>query len=174
MPLPIRPMAALAGAWSRLGLPPRLSAEQVLRLAEDKAFSYESARRDWGYSPRGWREGLTAEVRLLRDAGSLVALGRRCHRRSAVGLCRGWLLLRSGKKRREGACEEEAGLLLRALVQVDRVDEVLVRRLQGLSRPGLEIHELQATVAGRCARRARCSGSAMRASTKGLSVKVGR
>ena len=71
VPLPIRPMAALAGAWRRLGLPPRVSAEQVLRLAEDKAFSYESARRDWGYSPRGWREGLTAEVRLLRDAGWL-------------------------------------------------------------------------------------------------------
>jgi uncharacterized protein YbjT (DUF2867 family) len=69
--LPIRPMATLAGAWSRLGLPPRISAEQVLRLAEDKAFSYESARHDWGYSPRGWREGLTAEVRLLRDAGLL-------------------------------------------------------------------------------------------------------
>jgi uncharacterized protein YbjT (DUF2867 family) len=69
--LPIRPMAALAGAWSRLGLPPRVSAEQVLRLAEDKAFSYEHARRDWGYSPRGWREGLATEVRLLRDSGLL-------------------------------------------------------------------------------------------------------
>jgi uncharacterized protein YbjT (DUF2867 family) len=67
VPLPIRPMAAVAGAWSRVGLPPRISAEQVLRLAEDKAFSYESARRDWGYAPRGWREGLAAEVRLLRD-----------------------------------------------------------------------------------------------------------
>jgi nucleoside-diphosphate-sugar epimerase len=69
--LPIRPMAALAEAWFRVGLPPRISAEQVLRLGEDKAFSYDSARRDWGYSPRGWREGLATEVRLLRDSGLL-------------------------------------------------------------------------------------------------------
>jgi uncharacterized protein YbjT (DUF2867 family) len=69
--LPIRPMAAVAGVWSRLGLPPRVSTEQVLRLAEDKAFSYENARQDWGYSPRGWREGLAIEVRLLRDSGLL-------------------------------------------------------------------------------------------------------
>jgi uncharacterized protein YbjT (DUF2867 family) len=36
VPLPIRPMAALAGAWSRLGLPPRVSAEQVLRLLQQR------------------------------------------------------------------------------------------------------------------------------------------
>ena len=69
--LPLRPMAALAGAWYRLGLPPRVSAEQVLRLAEDKAFSFEDARRDWGYAPRGFREGLTDEVgACARRAGS--------------------------------------------------------------------------------------------------------
>jgi hypothetical protein len=62
-------MAALAGAWYRLGLPPRVSAEQVLRLAEDKAFSYEDAQQDWGYAPRGIFEGLTDEVRRLRVAG---------------------------------------------------------------------------------------------------------
>jgi nucleoside-diphosphate-sugar epimerase len=69
LPLPIRPMAGAAGLWRRLGLPPRITSEQVLRLAEDKAFSYEDARNDWGYSPRGWREGLAAEVLALRKAG---------------------------------------------------------------------------------------------------------
>jgi hypothetical protein len=64
-------MAALAGAWYRLGLPPRVSAEQVLRLAEDKAFSYDDARRDWGFAPRGILEGLTDEVRRLREAGRI-------------------------------------------------------------------------------------------------------
>jgi len=67
--LPLRPMAWAAGLWHRLRLPPRISAEQVLRLAEDKAFSYEDAQHDWGYSPRGWREGLAAEVELLRQNG---------------------------------------------------------------------------------------------------------
>jgi uncharacterized protein YbjT (DUF2867 family) len=69
VPLPIRPMAAVAGLWHRVGLPPRVSAEQVLRLAEDKAFPFDAARRDWGYAPRGFREGLADEVRRLRQAG---------------------------------------------------------------------------------------------------------
>jgi uncharacterized protein YbjT (DUF2867 family) len=69
LPLPIRPMAFAAGLWHRLGLPPRVSAEQVLRLAEDKAFAFDDARRDWGYAPRGFREGLEDEVRVLRQAG---------------------------------------------------------------------------------------------------------
>jgi uncharacterized protein YbjT (DUF2867 family) len=73
--MPLRPMARAAGLWHRLGFPPRLSAEQVLRLAEDKAFSLEDARRDWGYAPRGWRQGLASEVWSLRKAGELS--GRR-------------------------------------------------------------------------------------------------
>jgi uncharacterized protein YbjT (DUF2867 family) len=69
--LPLRPMALAAGFWYRLGLPPRVSAEQVLRLSEDKAFSLEDAQRDWGYAPRGWREGLATEVRSLREEGRI-------------------------------------------------------------------------------------------------------
>jgi uncharacterized protein YbjT (DUF2867 family) len=69
VPLPIGPMAAIAGVWHGLGLPPRISAEQVQRLAEDKAFHFDDARRDWGYSPRGFREGLAQEVEQLRGEG---------------------------------------------------------------------------------------------------------
>lgn len=67
--LPIGMAALLARLWHALGLPPRVSEEQIRRLAEDKAFSYEDARRDWGYAPRGWREGLDAEVEALRREG---------------------------------------------------------------------------------------------------------
>ena len=69
LPLPLRPVAALAGLWHRLGIPPRISAEQILRLGEDKAFSYDEARRDWGYAPRGILERLTEEAQLLRREG---------------------------------------------------------------------------------------------------------
>lgn len=72
LPLPLHPMASIAGLWHRLGLPPRVTAEQVLRLAEDKAFAYDDARRDWGYAPRGILEGLTDEVQRLRRAGWIV------------------------------------------------------------------------------------------------------
>lgn len=71
LPLPIATMAVAAGAWHRLGLPPRISSEQVRRLAEHKAFSYEAARRDWGYSPRGLDAGLESEARELRLSGIL-------------------------------------------------------------------------------------------------------
>jgi uncharacterized protein YbjT (DUF2867 family) len=71
VPLPLRPLAAATGFWGRLGLAPRLSAEQVLRLDEDKAFDFTDARRDWGYEPRGWREGLAAEVDTLRRQGQV-------------------------------------------------------------------------------------------------------
>jgi uncharacterized protein YbjT (DUF2867 family) len=64
--VPVRPVAAAVGVWWALRLPPRIKPEQVLRLAEDKAFPYEEARRDWGYAPRSWREGLAAEVEALR------------------------------------------------------------------------------------------------------------
>jgi uncharacterized protein YbjT (DUF2867 family) len=66
--VPVRPVAAAVGVWWALRLPPRLKPEQVLRLAEDKAFPYEEARRDWGYAPRSWREGLAEEVAALRAA----------------------------------------------------------------------------------------------------------
>jgi len=69
VPLPLRPAAALAGLWHGLGLPPRVSAEQVLRLGEDKVFAFDDAARDFGYAPRGYREGLAEEVRRLREAG---------------------------------------------------------------------------------------------------------
>jgi uncharacterized protein YbjT (DUF2867 family) len=69
LPLPLAPTATLAGLWHRFGLAPRVSAEQVWRLAEDKAFAFDAARRDWGYSPRGLREGLAQEVQLLRGEG---------------------------------------------------------------------------------------------------------
>jgi uncharacterized protein YbjT (DUF2867 family) len=69
VPLPLRAAAALAGAWRRSGLPPRISAEQVLRLGEDKSFAFDDASRDFGYAPRGYREGLAEEVRRLREAG---------------------------------------------------------------------------------------------------------
>jgi uncharacterized protein YbjT (DUF2867 family) len=69
VPLPLGPAAALAGIWRRIGLPPRISSEQVLRLGEDKVFAFDEAARDFGYAPRGYRDGLADEVRRLRETG---------------------------------------------------------------------------------------------------------
>lgn len=39
-----------------------ISVEQVQRMMEDKAFSYEDATRDFGYSPRTFADGVKGEV----------------------------------------------------------------------------------------------------------------
>lgn len=44
----------------RIRLP--IKAEQVLRLNEDKAFSYEDAQRDFGFNPCSFEDGIVAEV----------------------------------------------------------------------------------------------------------------
>jgi hypothetical protein len=52
---------------ARLPLP--VKAEQVLRLREDKAYPYEEARRELGYAPRPFSEGIALEVARLRELG---------------------------------------------------------------------------------------------------------
>ena len=42
---------------------PRFTAEQILRLNEDKRFDYSDAARDFGYQPRSFQEGAKAIVR---------------------------------------------------------------------------------------------------------------
>ena len=39
--------------------------EQLLRLAEDKAFGIDDAVRDLGYAPRRFDVGIEAEARML-------------------------------------------------------------------------------------------------------------
>lgn len=40
-----------------------IKAEQVLRLNEDKSFSYADAQRDFGFSPRSFEEGIGIEIK---------------------------------------------------------------------------------------------------------------
>lgn len=63
---PVRRALRLA-ELARLPLP--ISSEQVLRLKEDKAYSYEKAQRDLGYAPRTFAEGITLEAARLHQLG---------------------------------------------------------------------------------------------------------
>ena len=69
LPVPIAPAHAAAVLARRLRLPFPVRPEQVLRLAESKAVDLAPARRDLGFSPRPFREGIEAEVALMRAAG---------------------------------------------------------------------------------------------------------
>jgi len=63
---PVR-LGLRAAEGLRLRLP--FGSEQVARLREDKAYPYDDARRDLGYDPRPFEEGVALEVDRLREVG---------------------------------------------------------------------------------------------------------
>lgn len=69
--LPLEPVRLGLRLAESARLPLPVQSEQVLRLREDKAYPYEKARRELGYAPRGFEEGVALEVRRLREAGVL-------------------------------------------------------------------------------------------------------
>jgi len=66
LPLPLAPAHAMARAAKAMHLPFPVRPEQVLRLTESKSVDITPARRDLGFSPRSFRDGVAAEVALLR------------------------------------------------------------------------------------------------------------
>jgi nucleoside-diphosphate-sugar epimerase len=65
VPIPLAPLVTLVRGYERLSRHPRIRAEQLLRLAEDKAFPIEAAIRDLGYAPRSFADGISDEARAL-------------------------------------------------------------------------------------------------------------
>ena len=65
VPVPVSPILAAARGYELLSRNPRIRAEQVRRLAEDKAFAIDDAIRDLGYAPRSFAEGIRAEARAM-------------------------------------------------------------------------------------------------------------
>jgi nucleoside-diphosphate-sugar epimerase len=62
LPVPLGPTVRLLRLYERLTPTPRLRAEQLERLAEDKAFSVEAAARDLGYAPRPFSTGIRLQA----------------------------------------------------------------------------------------------------------------
>ena len=60
--IPSAPVVSLLKAFERLHLPFPIKAEQVLRLNENKNFSYEEAENDFGFKPSSFRQGITWEL----------------------------------------------------------------------------------------------------------------
>jgi uncharacterized protein YbjT (DUF2867 family) len=65
VPIPLAPLVTLARGYEALSRHPRIRAEQLLRLAEDKAFGIDDAIRDLGYAPRRFADSIGEEARLL-------------------------------------------------------------------------------------------------------------
>lgn len=60
--VPSKPIVGLLRLFEKLHLPLPLKAEQVLRLNENKDFSYADAQRDFGFSPLSFEEGIKMEL----------------------------------------------------------------------------------------------------------------
>jgi nucleoside-diphosphate-sugar epimerase len=67
VPVPLGPAHGLAVLCRSLGLPFPVRPEQVLRLEESKAVDIGPARRDLGFDPRPFADGIAEEVRMLRE-----------------------------------------------------------------------------------------------------------
>lgn len=65
LPVPLAPATAVVRAYQRCVGRPRLSVEQLQRLDEDKTFDIAAARRDLGFAPRSFRDGIAQEAALL-------------------------------------------------------------------------------------------------------------
>ncbi|OGG44854.1 MAG: hypothetical protein A3F84_00450 [Candidatus Handelsmanbacteria bacterium RIFCSPLOWO2_12_FULL_64_10] len=61
--LPVRVSAWAVGVYERSSSAPRITAEQVRRFDETKAFDISDARRDFGYDPVPFEEGLRLSER---------------------------------------------------------------------------------------------------------------
>jgi uncharacterized protein YbjT (DUF2867 family) len=65
VPVPLTPLVAVARGYERLSHHPKIRAEQLRRLAEDKAFVIEDAERDLGYAPHPFPAGIRAEAEAM-------------------------------------------------------------------------------------------------------------
>jgi nucleoside-diphosphate-sugar epimerase len=62
--VPYKPVVSLLGLFERLHIPLPIKAEQVLRLNENKSFTYEDAQRDFGFAPSSFEEGIALELNM--------------------------------------------------------------------------------------------------------------
>jgi uncharacterized protein YbjT (DUF2867 family) len=65
VPVPLPPVVAAARGYEFLSARPRIRVEQILRLAEDKAFPIDTASRDLDYAPRPFAQGIGEEARAM-------------------------------------------------------------------------------------------------------------
>jgi len=61
--LPVFPIVKVLQFLEKYGIRMPIKAEQILRLNEDKAFDFDDARCDFGYSPHSFAEGILLELR---------------------------------------------------------------------------------------------------------------
>ena len=64
--VPSKPVVGMLKLFEQIHIPFPIKAEQVLRLNENKDFSYAEAQRDFGFSPLTFEEGVKLELGKIR------------------------------------------------------------------------------------------------------------
>jgi nucleoside-diphosphate-sugar epimerase len=64
--IPSKPVVSLLKFFEKIRIPFPIKAEQVLRLNENKDFSYAEAQRDFGLNPLSFEEGIRLELSSLK------------------------------------------------------------------------------------------------------------
>ena len=67
--IPMKLSYNLLKVYEKVSKEPKLKAEQVLRLNENKDFSYVEAKNDLGYTPLSFEEGIKIEIKKLTKEG---------------------------------------------------------------------------------------------------------
>jgi uncharacterized protein YbjT (DUF2867 family) len=62
--VPLAPAVAAAKLYERLAPRPRVTAEQLQRLGEDKTFDISAARRDLAFAPRSFATGIAEQAQM--------------------------------------------------------------------------------------------------------------
>jgi uncharacterized protein YbjT (DUF2867 family) len=64
--IPSKPVVSMLSLFERMRIPFPIKAEQVLRLNENKDFSYADAQRDFGFTPLAFEEGIKIELESVK------------------------------------------------------------------------------------------------------------
>jgi nucleoside-diphosphate-sugar epimerase len=70
--IPSMPVVSLLRFFERLHIPFPIKAEQVLRLNENKDFSYAEAQKDFGFNPWSFEEGIKSELKSLQAQAAVL------------------------------------------------------------------------------------------------------
>jgi uncharacterized protein YbjT (DUF2867 family) len=62
--IPLAPAVAVVKLYERVAPRPRVTAEQLQRLGEDKTFDISAARRDLAFAPRSFATGIAEQARM--------------------------------------------------------------------------------------------------------------
>ncbi|HVF25997.1 MAG TPA: hypothetical protein VNA23_08915, partial [Anaerolineales bacterium] len=69
--VPSKPITSMLRLFEKIHIPFPIKAEQVLRLNENKDFSYAEAQKDFGFSSVAFEEGIGMELDFLWKTGWL-------------------------------------------------------------------------------------------------------